>query len=330
VFSQSRGGIIFTNGDPTGSSRNSLGGIDFQYRDDTTFGGNTFQADGYYERSFSSIAGNDDSYGLGVTYPNEPFSADLYFKTVGENFTPALGFVNRPGIRVYDATLRYLWRYRGPGNFLRTIDVDTNNTITTNLSGRIETRDDALQVQVITTGDHQFYATVRNNFDRLLRPFLLPHNVIIPAGAYTWTNFNTHTQISRRLPVSIHVDVVCCDYYNGSRLRLSPDLHLRPSEYFEMNFSYDGQFIRLPGGKVDIHVLSMDGLVNFTPDMQFAIQAQYDNISQSFGFLGRFRWEFRPGSEILIAAGQAALIPGTDFQFQTTAISFRISHTLRF
>jgi hypothetical protein len=202
--------------------------------------------------------------------------------------------------------------------------------VTTNLSGRIDTRDEALQVQFTTASDHTFYATVRNNFDRLVKPFVLPHNVIIPAGAYTWTNFNTHTQISRSQPVSVHVDVICCDYYNGNMVRVSPDLRYRPSEYLEFNLSYDGQFIRLPGGDVDIHVMTMDGLINFTPDMQFAIQAQYDNISQSFGFLGRYRWEFRPGSEILIALGQSALIPGTDFRVQTTALSVRVGHTLRF
>jgi hypothetical protein len=330
AFSMSRGGIIFTNGDPTGQSRNSVAGADFQYLDDTTFGGNVFQADAYYERSFSNKAGQDDSYSLGFNYPNEPFSAEFYFKTVGENFTPALGFVNRPGIRAYDGTLRYLWRYRGPGNFLRTIALDTSHSVTTNISGRIDTRDEALQVQVTTASDHSVYATVRNNFDRLVKPFVLPHNVIIPAGSYTWNNFNTHTQISRSQPLSLHVDVICCDYYNGNMVRVSPDLRFRPSEYLEMNLSYDGQFIRLPGGKVDINVLTMDGLINFTPDMQFAIQAQYDNISQSFGFLGRYRWEFRPGSEILIAAGQSALVPGTDFRFQTTALSVRIGHTLRF
>jgi len=53
-------------------------------------------------------------------------------------------------------------------------------------------------------------------------------------------------------------------------------------------------------------------------------------ISQGFGFLGRFRWEFQPGSEIFVALGQSALIPGTDFRFQTTQLSFRIGHTLRF
>jgi hypothetical protein len=89
-------------------------------------------------------------------------------------------------------------------------------------------------------------------------------------------------------------------------------------------------FIDLPGGDVDIHVLSANGIVNFTPDMQLAIQAQYDNISENFGFLGRFRWEFRPGSEIFIALGQSALIPGQAFRAQATQFSFRIGHTLQF
>src|SRR5882672_837331 len=183
AFSMSRGGIIFTNGDPTGKSRNSVAGADFQYRDDTTFDGKTVQADAFFEQSFSNKAGQDDSYGAGFNFPNEPFSAEFYFKTVGEHFTPALGFVNRTGIRVYDGTLRYLWRYRGPGNFLRTFELETHHAVTTNLSGRIDTRDEAVQVQFTTASDHSLYLTARNNFDRLLKPFVLPHNVMIPAGA---------------------------------------------------------------------------------------------------------------------------------------------------
>jgi hypothetical protein len=330
VLSMSRGGFIFTNGDPTGNTRNSIVGGDFQYRNDTAFGGYIFQADAYYERSFSNSTGEDDSYGLGLNFPNEPWSGEFYFKTVGENFTPALGFVNRPGIRLYDGTVRYLWRNRGAGNFLRTVAMDTTHVVITNLAGRIETMDQSLQVQFTTEADHSFYATVRQNFDRLLQPFVLPHNVVIPAGAYSWTTFNTHTQISRSLPLSFHADVFCCEYYNGTMLRVAPDFRFRPSEYLEMNVSYDGQFIRVPGGDVDIHVASVDGLINFTPDMQFAIQAQYDNISQRFGFLGRYRWEFRPGSELFVAVGQSALIPETGLEFQATTVSVRLSRTFRF
>ena len=81
---------------------------------------------------------------------------------------------------------------------------------------------------------------------------------------------------------------------------------------------------------MDIHVVSINGILNFTPDMQIGVQAQYDNISESFGFLARYRWEFLPGSDVLIAVGQSALVPGSQFRPQTTQGSIRVTHTLRF
>ena len=80
----------------------------------------------------------------------------------------------------------------------------------------------------------------------------------------------------------------------------------------------------------------VSGIVNFTPDMQFVMQAQYDNISGNFGFLGRYRWEFRPGSELLVALGQAVYIPGTGIppggvstEFRATQLSIRLTRTFQ-
>ena len=97
VFSQSRVGFIFTNGDPTGLTRNTVAGVDFNYRDTQTIPGKTLQADFYYERSFSNTVGDDDSYGAALNFPNEPWFGEFTYKVVGANFTPALGFVNRNG-----------------------------------------------------------------------------------------------------------------------------------------------------------------------------------------------------------------------------------------
>jgi hypothetical protein len=328
-FGASRAGFIVTNGDPTGGSRNSVTGADFQYRT-TIFGNKTFATDGYYQRSFSNVVGNDDSYALAFVYPNEPWSGDFSFKTVGVNFDPALGFVNRPGSRLYDGTIKYLARFRRGESFLRTLEFESRHQITTTLGNRIDSRDDAFQIQIQTQGDTSAAVQIQNNYDRLVVPFTLPHNIVIPAGRYTWNNGFAHYRTSQALPISFHIDVWCCDYYNGSEWRARTELFFKFTEAYEVEADYDATFIRLPGGKVDINILSLSGLLNFTPDMQFAVQAQYDNISQGFGFLGRFRWEFQPGSEIFVALGQSALIPGTDFRFQTTQMSFRIGHTLRF
>ena len=86
----------------------------------------------------------------------------------------------------------------------------------------------------------------------------------------------------------------------------------------------------MPNGDIDIHVASLNAIVTFTPDMQLALQTQYDNISQNFGFLARYRWEFIPGDELLITFGQAAIIPNSRFVAQRSQFTVRVGHTMRF
>ena len=72
-------------------------------------------------------------------------------------------------------------------------------------------------------------------------------------------------------------------------------------------------------------------MVNFTPDMQLALQVQYDNISENFGFSARYRWEYAPGDELFIAIGQSALISDNrGFIAQTTQGTIRLGQTFRF
>jgi hypothetical protein len=70
--------------------------------------------------------------------------------------------------------------------------------------------------------------------------------------------------------------------------------------------------------------------VNFTPDMQLALQVQYDNISENFGFSARYRWEYRPGNEIFVGFGQSAIIDSRGFMAQVSQGTIRLGHTFRF
>jgi hypothetical protein len=329
VFSQSKMGFIVTNGDPTGLTQNTVVGADFQYRDTTTFDA-TFQTDVYYERSYSNKVGDDNSYGLAFNYPNEPWFADFTVKEVGKNFAPALGFVNRNDIRLYDGTFGHRTRYRDRRDAFRTIDLYTRQQFFTDLDNRLQSRESRVGGEILTATDHTLAVDAVNSFERLTSPFTVPGNIVIPKGPYEWTNIFVHLQTSNGLPVAFVADLTCCSYYDGSIKQGHFQVNYRPSEYYEVQVVYDPSFIALPGGDVDIHVLSANAIVNFTPDMQLVMQAQYDNVSENFGFLGRFRWEFRPGSEIFVALGQSALIPGQAFRAQVTQFSFRIGHTLQF
>ena len=328
MFSQSTLGFVVTNGDPTGLTRNTVTGADFQYRDTTLFAGNTVQADLYYEESFSNAVGNDNSFGAALNYPNEPWFGDFTLKQVGENFAPALCFVNRPGVRLYDGTAGY--RLRDHADVLRTFEVSSRQQIYTDLHGRLESRASEFGSEILTASDYDVQLQAINSFEHLSKPFTLPRSVVVPVGDYTWTNLLAHVETSVAQPLSLIAELNCCSYYDGHNLQGHVQLNFRPNQFYELQATYDPSFIRLPASKVDIHVLSLNAVLNFTPDMQIGAQTQYDNISKSFGLLARYRWEFVPGSDILIAIGQSALIPGTDFKPQTTQASVRVTHTLRF
>jgi hypothetical protein len=328
VLEQSRVGFIFTNGDPTGETENTVLGGDFQYRNSDLFGDKTILADIFYQRSFSNMKGDDDSFGGSIAFPNEPWAGELAFKEIREHFFPALGFVNRTAIRIYDGSVDYIYRFRD--SFLRTLEFGTENRFVTDLADRLETRENQFSISVETNAADEAEFDVQNAFEFVPEAFDIGDTLIVPAGRYEWTRFEASFETSDARPFAVGVEVSCCGFYDGSAIQAQIELGYRPSEYFEIVPGYEATFIDLPTGEVDIHVVEVVSVVNFTPDMQLALQAQFDNISQDFGFLARYRWEYLPGSELFVALGQGALIGNSRFLAQRTELSIRLGHTLRF
>jgi hypothetical protein len=135
VLGESRVGFIVTDGDPTGS-HNTLAGADFQYRNSHLAGDNIFQSDLYYERSFYSALGQDDAFGAVLNYPNDPWGRTIGLPAGGREFCAGLGFVNRPGIRDYEATISEKTRYRNP--FLRWLQFGASGNFITGLDNQLQ------------------------------------------------------------------------------------------------------------------------------------------------------------------------------------------------
>jgi hypothetical protein len=328
ILAESKFGFIFTNGDPTGASTNTVAGVDFQYFDSNFFGRNIFQSDAYYMRSYSNKKGDDDSAALALNFPNDPWSGDLVFKQVGANFTPALGFVNRTDIRQYQGTGAHLTRYRNM--FLNQLEFGTDYLFITDFQNRLESRQNDIYVRALATQGDEVYFRPINSYENVPVRFTLPHNVPILAGRYDWTNVSVRLRSFDGRPLAVDAEVICCSFYNGWSVHSIVKLTYRPNPYFEFIPNYDGTFIQLPTGHVDIHILALDSAINFLPDMQLALQAQYDNISQRFALSLRYRWEYEPGQELFVSVGQAAVIPGQTFVPGATQAAIRLGHTFRY
>jgi hypothetical protein len=328
ILAESKFGFVFTNGDPTGLTDNTVAGADFQYRNSNLFGNKVLQADMLYIRSFSSTTAEDDSSAVSLNFPNEPWSGDFLFKQIGPDFTPALGFVNRTSIRQYVGTVAHLTRYRN--SYLNTLEFGTNFEFVTDLQNLLESRANDAFVTARSRAGDQVTLRVISSSENVPVEFLLPRTVPVPMGTYEWTNVNVGVRTFNGRLLTLQADVTCCRFYDGDAVATRVNLIFRPSRHFEINVGHQANAIDLPTGAVDIHLATTDAVVNFTPVMQVALQAQYDNITENFGFSGRYGWEYRPGTELFIGVGQSALISGRGFAGQLTQVTIRLGHTFRF
>jgi len=334
IFSQSKFGMVFTDGDPTGKSKNTVAGADFQYLDSNFLGRNVFTTDLYYDRSFSSAVGDDHSMALAIGFPNEPWGGDFVFKEIGENFKPALGFINRTGIRQYDGVLTRLDRYRG--SYLNELDFDTDYEFVTDLHDRLESRANDIVVHAASRAGDEVWFKLIDTAENVPAKFFLPGNIAVPAASYDWANLDVRFKTFDGRPLAIDTEITCCGFYDGRSVHLKSSLSYRPNAYFEFLPSYELTTIELPAGRVDIHLLALEAIVNFMPDMSLDLQGQYDNISANFAFLARYRWEYEPGNEIFVSFAQGAIVTGETFfsrqRFdpQRSLLSIRLGHTFRF
>ena len=100
VLEESSVGVITTYGSPTSVLDNSLAGVDFQYRNSRLPGSRSLEGDVFFQLSDNyGFDGDQDSYGVSVRFPSsQGMRGILQYKRYGEQFNPALGFLDSAGI----------------------------------------------------------------------------------------------------------------------------------------------------------------------------------------------------------------------------------------
>lgn len=327
VLDESKLGLVVTHGDPTGASDNTVMGGDFQYRTTSLFGGQTLRADAYFERSFSNLSGDGNSFGLALDLPNEPWNVFFAVKQVDGNFDPALGFVARPATRSYKNITKY--RERFDDSWLRWIEFCLWGWYETDLSNHPDSR--FFGGYVSATSEAGDFFQLEGKFDNEIvgKPFFLPHAIKIDAGEYNIAIAHAAFESSPARLVSTKLDIEYSGFYGGTMLQTTSALTFNPNETVSFGITHIMQQISVTTGKVAIQVLGVDTSLNITPDMQVRGQVQYDNISRNLQVSMRYRWEFQPGSELLIVAGDEATYTYPYYRSHSSQLSVRLSKTIQ-
>ena len=244
--------------------------------------------------------GDNLSYRGFFDYNADKYGIQFERLVVEPNFLPEIGFVRRTDMRRNFGMVRYSPRPRGITN-LRRITTQASLNYLTNNQDRLDTREAVGRFEAEFTNSDLFSVSYTDNYERLVRPFAIATGVVVPVDSY---NFNT-TRIGyiagqqRRASGEVVVEVG--KFYNGDRTTISVNtarMQVTPQMSLEPSLSIN--WVDLVQGSFTAKVARTRATYTITPRMFVSGIVQYNSAGTSFGSNVRFRWEYRPGSELFV------------------------------
>ena len=244
--------------------------------------------------------GDNLSYRGYLDYNADKYGLQLERLAVEPNFLPEIGFVRRTDMRRNFGQARYSARPRAVPH-LRRISTFASLNYVTNTANRLDTREATARVETEFTNSDLLSAGYTDNFERLVRPFTIAPGVTVPVGAYDFYTTRLSYTGGQQRRASGEVVLETGPFYNGDRtsialnsgrLQVTPQISLEPS--FSINW------VTLPQSEVTLEVGRLRATYTVTPRMFVSGIVQYNSAGSSFGSNVRFRWEYRPGSELFV------------------------------
>lgn len=330
VFDESNFGFIGTYGDPSSPGNSGLAGLDFNYINNKLPGDKQFIARTYFMGSSSDkMDGEDAAFGVDIDYPNEPLDIHTTFRQNGSKFDPALGFIDRRGIRYYRQNVRYIWRVNT--GYIRTFSIGVAPVFKTDLGNRIVEEDHDLPfISILTPSGDSFYAVYGLNRDVVETPFEIWKNINVPDGDYRWSWGRITLRSSDARAIGGSFSYRFGNFYNGTRNDYNFGINWKPIKNFSSLLSYELRDIDLIEGSFIVRILSAGFNINFTPDIILNNLIQYDNKSQLIGWNSRFRWTLRPGNDLFIVFNNGYLFDDWHFKRQIFETTVKAALTIRF
>lgn len=280
----------------TATGSNQTVGVDATFGFFRNLSLNTFVARTMTE----GLTGNDVSYRAQLDYAADRYGVQLERLSVGNDFNPEVGFVRRFDIRRNFALFRFSPRPRS-AKVVRRYFSAGSITYTENGAGRLETRIIDGEFAVEFQNSDRLVVGINDDYEFLRLPFAVAPGFVIPVGGYSFLTGRVGHTFGQQRVVSAAVLLEHGRYYDGerttitlsrSRAKLTPQFSIEPSLSLNM--------VDLPRGSFTAKVVGARATYIMTPLMFASAFLQYGTANHGLSANLRFRWEYRPGSELFV------------------------------
>jgi hypothetical protein len=331
VLDESSIGFIMTHGDPATNSTNSVAGVDFLYRNSDGPFGEIFTGKVWAQQSRSSnLDGDDQAFGAQFEIPSDKLSAYVSTQYIEENFNPALGFVNRAGIRRIGAGTRY--RIRPEAGRWRALNFRLDFSHVTDIDGVMLSQKTVLRpISFYSHRDDFIFIDVERNKELVRSDFDLFERMSVPAGEYEFDRVRAEVSTGRQRPVRLVLSVQDGGFFGGDRLEKIVELQWNQSAYFAMGLSLTENVVDLPSGSFTSHLASIRTDVAFNSKWSWSNFFQYDNTIDAYGLNSRLRYVPEAGQEMVLVFNHGGIVdPGNHLSSTQSDINLKFSYTFRY
>ena len=221
------------------------------------------------------------------------------YTDIQDNFNAELGFIPRRGIRT---TNFHFGPTPRPKKFnIRVMRPMINVNYTTDQNNRLVTRRIHYMVGFRMENGAFINFIYNRLFEQLDVPFQIQPDVTIPAGAYSFGQwqFTLDSDPSRRIYERFTYSPQT--FFDGTRNDIDATVGVRASDRFATEFQYRRNDVELPGGDfvVNLGILRLDYALS--PRTTLRGLFQYNSSTRELSTNVRFNFRYTPGSDIYVA-----------------------------
>jgi hypothetical protein len=257
--------------------------------------------DGYLAGTRSEGVERDDlSYRGFMDYNADRYGVQVERLEVQPGFLPEVGFLRRTDFRRNFGLLRFSPRPRRIPS-VRKLTGQASLNYTTNVGHRLDTREQVGQFQAEFTNSDVASVTYTDSFERLVRPFVIVPGIRIAPGTYDFATWQLSYTAGQQRRYSGQIVYDQGSFYSGNRRSIALNtarLEVTPQLSIEPSFSVND--VSLVEGSFTATVVRARITYTMTPRMYVSGIVQYSSTTASAGSNVRFRWEYRPGSELFV------------------------------
>ncbi|MCG8468700.1 MAG: carbohydrate binding family 9 domain-containing protein, partial [Gemmatimonadetes bacterium] len=218
--------------------------------------------------------GNELAARMWAGWRDPLWDVSAFFRHIGDDFNPSVGFVRRRDIRQSFATVGL--HPRPPIGGVQEVNPYLTLDYVTDLDGTVVTRTRTAGFDVSFEDGGRLALRYDNRFERLLEPFEVASEVEIPIGGYGFDEGSISYSLSPGRALTGSVALSGGGFFDGTRRTVSASVLWKPDYHLSLDGSVSYNDISLPGGDFTADVYGVRADYGFSTKVFLSAFFQYN------------------------------------------------------